>query len=195
VPPLPVIADTFRVACNWVAGASGQHAVNVMHFYSPAATSADVATAFENHVDHDMWLVCNQNCFIESLSITPLDGLSPTLLHVTDITTNKWGGDATGDPIPQVAALVKLTTSLRGRSYRGRLYLPFVAENKQDSGRLSSSEVASMNTAWAAFIADMLTAGTTLSVASYKHSTRHSALAAVVEIETATQRRRQSRNR
>ena len=144
--PLPVIADIFRVALKWQATSGLSAPVNVMHFRAPASTSADVWTALDAHTTSAMFGETGDYCVVNEVDITPLDGSSLTSLNPTGGASN-WAGPASAvDPVPQVAALLKITTNVRGRSYRGRLYLPWCREDVIATGKLAPSVVASMNT-------------------------------------------------
>lgn len=55
-------------------------------------------------------------------------------------------GIQTGDALPpQCAALLRLTTSLKGRSYRGRIYLPPGDESEQANGTWNSTMTTNLN--------------------------------------------------
>jgi hypothetical protein len=95
--------------------------------------------------------------------------------------------------IPQVACVVKLTTTERGRSKRGRIFLPWVNEGIADQGTMTASRVTSMQTAWTTFLSDMSTNNCPVVVASYKLASSAIVQAATVESLFATQRRRQPR--
>src|SRR4029077_1717114 len=97
---------------------------------------------------------------VESVSITPLDGISGTQEFSTGATA-KWPGSTAGDIVPQVAALVKIGTGLRGRDNRGRVYLPFQAETSISNGSLTGGNPASMTAAWLDFLADVAADATT----------------------------------
>jgi hypothetical protein len=96
--------------------------------------------------------------------------------------------------MPQVAAIVKFLTAKRGRSYRGRIYIPFVAENTTTAGKLGPTPVANTTTAWIAFHTALTSATLDMCVASYKNATQEPIIALACETYTATQRRRLKRN-
>ena len=190
--PLPVITDTFRVALNWTNGS--RTAENVMHFRGPGDAAALMGD-LDSHVTREMWNATNQDTIWNTASITPLDGSSATSEFPFGGASNANRGIQTGQPIPQSAAIVKLTTALRGRSFRGRLYLPDVAENIQDAGELLDTMVSTWQSAWDDFLADMSGAGFPLVVASYTLASAEDVTSVLCESQTGTQRRRQSRNR
>jgi hypothetical protein len=120
--------------------------------------------------------------------------VSPTLEFV-NTPDGRWVGGRGGEYIPQAASIVKLRTAKRGRSYRGRIFLPFLPEGGQNNGTLNAGDVAQAQTAWDDFVVDIAGNDCSLVVASYKHQTAEVVTTVLVEGEAATQRRRQSRNR
>jgi hypothetical protein len=192
MPGLPTIADTYRVALVW--NLSGQSAVNVMHFLRSSTTAAVIASTLDSNVTAAMWGSVWPTATVNHIAVTPLDGSSAT--YTLNTSGAKWTGSAAaGDPTIAVAAIVKLTTSLRGRSNRGRLYLPGTCESVQNGGTLVAGTVTSMQTAWNNFLTAMVAAGQQPVVASYLHATQHPVAAFTVETFLATQRRRQGRIR
>jgi hypothetical protein len=191
--PLPVIANVFRVAVNWRAGESPLTFHNVMHFRSPGATPEDVATAFDNHKTTGMWRTVSQTYSVDSLDVTKLDGSSVSFHFDTGSDTD-WDGQGGTQFIPQASAIVKLATALRGRSYRGRIYLPALAEDRTFNGVVDPTDQGITTAAWDTFGTDMIAAGTTLVVASYKHATAADVTNIICESRTGTQRRRQPRS-
>lgn len=187
---LPVIADVFRVALNWIDLDSNSNAVNVMHIEGVGKSSDDLNTALEAHVTSAMWTVVANNAYVQEVDITPLDGSSATSVYAKSPVA-KWTGVATTDSIPQVAGLLRINTALRGRSRRGRLFLPFLAEGVQNHGVIGV--ISTTTTAWTTFDAAMTADGFRLGVASYLHADFEPAVSEVLEAKTATQRRRQKR--
>lgn len=192
MPPLPTIPDTIRVALNWVSG--GQHAVNVMHFHSLGYSISNLQEALNDHVTSNMWAVISDAAHIATVQLTPLDGISPTVEFVPD-TAGNWDGATGGAVIPAEAVVVKFTTDRRGRSFRGRAYLPFVSEGAVGAGVITSGDLGSMQDAWTAFLDDMGGVNHALVIASYSQVEANEVNAALVETVLGTQRRRQSRLR
>lgn len=189
---LPVIANCYRVALNWVHS-SGQHAENVMHFRRLASTAAAVAALVDANVTANMWNQLSSGAVVTSIDVTPLDGSSATVRLATS--GAKWTGSDAGDFLVAPAALVSLRTGVRGRSYRGRVYRPFPGEVSVSNGVLSAGGVTASQTAWTTFVAAMNTASCQLVVASYLHQTTADVTTAIVENVLATIRRRQTRLR
>jgi hypothetical protein len=198
MPALPVIAQTFRCALNWRSSA-GQIAVNVIHIHTAAAgkSAADVFENLNDDMGSNAWLTVSSTAVVESVSITPLDGVSATVTFAPTVPAH-WTGGQAGDFSPATSTLIKETTSLRGRSHRGRIYLPFTGESVMSNGIIDPTTVATMSTEWNALqgvlAADALTP-MSICVASYKLATQIAVDTFFVEGVAATQRRRQGRLR
>lgn len=190
--PLPVITNVFRVALEWGGGiAGGSNPVNVMHFLDSLGGQDENAlnTALNAH-----WSSTQQTCTATALAattmvITALNGTSGSQTYVS--ANARWVGETGGQYIPASSSLIKLTTPLRGRSHRGRLFLPGLGEAAQDGGIVSAGLVTACNTAWASFLTAMNTANWPMQVASYKLATSATVTHAVCQSMAATQRRRQ----
>ena len=140
-----------------------------------------------------MWFSVRSTARIDTLIATPLDGSSTSVLHTTAAGT-KWSGQVTsGDIVPQVAGLISTRTAIRGRSARGRIYLPYASETAIVDGSLAAGYQAGAATSWETFRAAMNTAGSPLVVASYKGGTAADVTSLIVRSHLATQRRRQPR--
>jgi hypothetical protein len=101
-------------------------------------------------------------------------------------------GQTGTDWVPQVAGVVKFTTDVRGRSNRGRLFLPGIAEGAMDSSGISDSKVTACTEEWDGFLNQMaVTFGSWAGcIASYKNRNAHQITNAALEKVTGTQRRR-----
>jgi len=194
VAPLPIITDTYRVALNYTNTVNGLIAANVMHFKKSGGTSADLATKLNSHATNTMFELLPTTCSVTSIVITPLDGSSASYPYTPATPANWTGHGGAGDFSPQVAAIVKLLTGKRGRSYRGRVYLPWIAEAQSGGGGLNGTSKNTTTSAWTAFLAAMLGDGWQMVVASYKLETSEAVLTTTCEGFTATQRRRNARN-
>lgn len=191
--PLPVIADVVRVAIDWSNSFVTKPATNVMHFSAPGKTLAQVFTALDNRVVTNMWCGATVDTKAITVTLTPLDGSGSTLVQPVTPAA-KWAGPAvTGDVVPQVAAIIKFATAKRGRSFRGRIFVPFTAEAQQSSGVVTPATVAAATAAWATWLTNMNGDGVHPVVASYKLGSAEAITAATAEAMTATQRRRQFR--
>jgi hypothetical protein len=192
---LPIIADVSRVAFHYKApGVAGPYAINVMHFRQDAVDQDGLAGAIIANWQADQLSSLSASAELDSFEITPLDGTSATRNYLTD-GADHWSGNAGSEWVPQVAVIIKMETALRGRSYRGRIYLPFTGESKIDGGTLDGTFVTAMSAGWNDFNAAMLTDSVVPVVASYKHATAEGIVGFICESQTATQRRRMSRLR
>lgn len=193
VAPLPIITSTWRVAFNWFDSTTAVTAENVMHFREGSTGVLALSAAIDSHVTAGMWQQTTANQVIQSLDLTPLDGSGLTQHFITGSGV-KYSGDLSGgDYIPQGCMLVKNLTGVRGRSHRGRVYLPWVAESVQSNGTLTAANVASCTTAWNTFLAAMRADEWAPVVASYTLGTAEDTIAFTVEPKMATQRRRMHR--
>lgn len=191
---LPIIPNVYRVAFNW-SGPGGETATNVMHFLKTSGTASDLFDEIDAQVTAAMWVSQPASCKITEVVITKLDGTSASQTF-TPAAVAKWaGGSGSTSPIPQAAAIVKFVTAKRGRSYRGRVFLPFIGENAQDTGTIGSDLVAEGQTAWGAFLSALTDEAVVPVIASYLHATAEPILTHRYEPMTATQRRRQDRIR
>lgn len=189
--PLPVITDTYRCALHWTH-TGGQTAINVIHVRRLAGTASAVATQIDTAAAAGMWGQIVNGATMTKLTVTPLDGTSASFELATS--GAKWTGTAGAvDFIPQVAEVVTLKTGTRGRSTRGRVYLPFIGESAVSNGSITGA--AATQTAWNTFLSTMNTASYPVVVASYKLAARFDVTSIVVQIIAGTQRRRQSRLR
>lgn len=197
---LPTIPNVYRVALDWINTSTGAGtASNIFHVRNATGypNSPAVFTCLDAHVTAAMWSFVASTYRVAKMVITPLDGTTASD-EVTIAATAKWTGNNAGDPIPNMANIIKLRTAKRGRSYRGRLFLPFVSESAQVNGVLSGTAVATCDAAWNAFLIAIGTDATfplTFGIASYKLATFEPTLGAVCEGTAATQRRRLSRLR
>jgi len=194
MPPLPVIADTYRVTLDW-SGASSVGAKNVFHVYAPGGDVAGVGGAIDGAFDDgnaagNLWQCVTSTAFFSSYEVLPLDGSTGTQIFAP---TNAQQGQVSGDYIPQSAGVISFKTAIRGPRGRGRMYLGPVGESVQDNGQMHSTTAASLLAAWAAFIASLDTASCPLTIASYVHRDQHVVTSHRVDQYMGTQRRRQDR--
>jgi len=187
--PLPTIANTFRCAFEWTDDNDPHTATNVMHFLAPGKSESEVFDALDANVTADMWGLTHNATQIHEVKITKLDGVADTFIYGTGDAA-QWSGSGGTSWIPQVCALVKLTTGAGGRRGRGRVYLPWLAEGMQDNGVVDPTVRASSQLAWVEFANNMAADGVALVVASYVGEAVNQVQAVNVENLVATQRRR-----
>jgi hypothetical protein len=200
MPPLPVIANTFRVAMNWVHS-GGQRSTNVMHIRNATVDAAGVATDVLDAWGRPQLSFLADSYVLETIVVTPLDGSSASFIAPSPGGL-RFTGEMTGDPIPASAGVVKLRTSLRGRSHRGRLFIGPNGEGNIANGGIDPTFVAACQADWERFQFNATTglpgvgSGDSLMVvASYKLATAANVTAFLAEEVAGTQRRRQSRLR
>ncbi len=186
--PLPVISGTSRVALQW----RPFNAVNVMHFHQDSVDQPGLLALLSAHFTAPMWALNQFQQKIDTISITPLDGTSSTLVAATDGSA-KFTGAGTGAPIPAAAAVLSLITVFRGRSARGRLFLGPTSEGAAEAGTFTPTQVNNVRAAWDAFQAAMITANTPQVVASYKNATALTVIGYSMRTACGTIRLRQSR--
>lgn len=191
--PLPVIDDVYRVALNWIDENSGFNATNVIHIANTGGDAEDVWDALDGNVTTNMWEQANVKAGVNQVVITKLDGAASSVVKNTG-RPSKWEGPASdAGSLPQVCGLVKLNTGQRGRSFRGRVYLPFCSENQVDNGKIVSGGMTEWQDAWEAFILGLVGDGCQLVVASYLLESALDVQTVLCERDTATQRRRMKR--
>lgn len=190
--PLPIIADTFRVAVNWNSD-SGQIAENVMHIRGAGKSAAEVGAELNAAATQTMFAPMVTTAGANTATITPLDGSSATLEYELDLPP--FIGTTDGDFLPACAVIFTLYTALRGRSYRGRLFLPFVGEAAVDDGALVTPSASDLVDPWATFVTTLIGDGFALVVASYKLALATDVTHVVPQNFLGTQRRRQTRLR
>jgi len=188
--PLPVISNTYRCAFRWHHSDLVTDAVNVMHFRQASTNPAALAADLDASISNLLWNFQDSHAKITEIDITPLDGSSTTFPYVTGSGADYTGFSSSHDVIPQGAAIIKMVTAKRGRSYRGRVYLPWVAETFSTNGVLDATTVTNVTNAWVAALASWAAAGPQLVVASYLHQTAEDVIAILCESMLATQRRR-----
>jgi hypothetical protein len=186
--PLPVITDIARVTLNWRVAGGPRTAHNVMHFLDSASDPAALFADINSSVTAGMWDPVIQSAVVESVTIIPLDGSSAgQTFPVTPAA--KWTGAGLGtDFVPQACGVVSFKTALRGRSHRGRVFLPFVAESEQIAGVMQDQ--TAWAAAWELFRTNMLGHTKPLHVASYALSTSQPVTHLNINPNLKTQRRR-----
>lgn len=191
--PLPVISGVVRVTLNWTNSNVPEPAANVMHFSTALTTGAAMFAAFDTGLAANQdWIDSVSNTTkLTSIEFLPLDGITPTSEFTTGIDAY-YTGSATGGPIPQAATTVTWQTDQRGRSKRGRTFLPHLGESAMDNGAIIGAVRSAMQTAWTGLLEDWAVAGLTPVVASYTLGSARPVESFVVRQRASTIRRRQS---
>lgn len=183
--PPPVIADLFKVELKWNPY-QGVKPTNRLHFHSAAGTVSQLAAALEAHLTAGMFDPMSTGQTLTTFGITPLDGTTAE----QEFTWAGIAGAATGEIIPQGAAIVSLRTLQRGPRGRGRVYVGPVVEGEVINGALG--DAATLQAAWIAFQAAMFAAAGAwvFEVATYKHLTSNTVTTIIADPLIGTQRRR-----
>lgn len=191
--PLPVIANTYRCALEWRDSATNQIAVNVIHVRQPSTDAVGVAGAVDAAAAINTAYHAVSTAKVEAIKVTPLDGSSSTFTRTT--TNAHWVGEQSGDFIPGTSVIMAWGSTRRGRSYRGRTFLPFLAEALQSDGAISDASALIVQDAWESLDGNLITAGAELVIASYKLAVATAVASFQVKSALGTQRRRQTRVR
>jgi len=192
--PLPVISDVYRVALPWTDGGGiGITPVNVLHFLAPTRTASDVGDKVQLRLQTDgsnMFDTLYSGYTLDVLQVLKLDGTSATVDVVQGGTV---AGSGSGGVVPAAATVVSLHTTQRGSQGRGRTYVGPMGETQFTDGKVATSSVSTMTSAWNSFVSALalLSPAIQLVVASYKHSSAHVVTNLRVDIMAGTQRRRQ----
>jgi len=190
--PLPTIGNCVRFTINWSQSA-GVRPVNVLHLITSSTDEEEIAGAFSDAVlaaGADVFDPVQDGYTIDSYTVTLLDGSSAAQVINEPATI---GGQASGDPIPAVAAVLSLRTAQRGPRGRGRLYLGPVGEGITAGGVLTGTTTTSTVAAWTALMGELATGTPTMSlgVASYVHSEVNGVSSVSMRPQVGTMRRRQ----
>jgi len=192
--PLPIIEDVYRCALRYSSDDGGEHAVNVFHVRSIGSTASDVWDAINNSFDAGWWdAIVSTTASVVGADVTPLDGITPTFTQ--DYPTPK-SGSAGNDYSPASAAIVTEYTAFRGKSNRGRMFIPFIAESVITDGFVNSTPRTTAGAGVTAFVSQLDIEGAPMVVASYLGAgSANSVTSTVLRRVLGTQRLRQSRLR
>lgn len=183
--PLPSITGVVRVSARGT-NVAGQQWVNVMHFQhgNPGtsftntdlnALDAKLARLYSGtaYTTGQPWLTnCPSTTTLVDFTYYPLDGTSsPT----TTPHAAAGASSATTNQPSEVAHVLTLRTGVRGRRYRGRIYLPAVstASMAGATGNLTTTVVTNFLVQARGLLADLQTIQWFWAVASYGHGTLH----------------------
>lgn len=179
--PLPVIAGTVRAAVRGTCP-SGQPWINVHHFQYAAGASNPGPTEINLlDVEVDKFYAgpiyaggttvlqqCKNNVTMADITYTPLDGSS---LSIVKAHAHPGASASTATQSSEVSAVLTLRTSLRGRRYRGRIFLPpLVYDIITATGDLNPTTCGLFTVNYAGFIAALATKQWVPVVASYGRS-------------------------
>ena len=162
---LPVIANTYQVSIGYgYAGVST--AANVLHVQAFALTAQEIADAVAGvWWRTDTWpAIMSNTAFATQLRVTPLDGSSTTAIaNAANFGTVNGQQDHLAAGLSE-AIVVTQYTDVRGRSGRGRYYVPYIAmpfradsgASWVDAGGGITNAFAALNAAWATNLAGIV---------------------------------------
>lgn len=189
--PLPEIGNCIRVTLNWNT-VNGVTPRNVFHLITNSEDvtqiGSDLDDAFTGQ-SHNPFFAINASYELLSYLFTVLDGDSAGIVVPAQPGIT---GEASGQAIPQVAAVLSLRSNQRGPRGRGRLYLGPIGEDQQANGILNGSLASETAGAWAGVNTDLAASDSAASigVASYTHADVHGVTHFSMRPQTGTQRRR-----
>jgi hypothetical protein len=177
--PLPVIAGAARVAVRGTT-VRGTKWVNILHFRYAAGASAPGTSEYDA-LDIKLRKLYAASPYVASGQIASLmhttskiDEVQYTALNGVGMTYIKtWaiaGLDAQDALPPGNSMVVSLRTAVRGKRYRGRVYLPPACEDANVLGVINSTFITNLVGNWTAFLADLPSIMWTQVVASYGSS-------------------------
>jgi hypothetical protein len=192
--PLPVIANTYRVAMMMVGveGALPPHTVNVIHVRTTMEDEEGIAaTIFSSSAAREANLYAFQptNYSLVDITVTKLDGTSGGVA----VSGAGGSGQQSDDWVPQGAVVISLSTGGRGPQARGRIYLGPCSEGQQTAGVLYQPTADSCLSGWQGFQDDLASDNCELVVASYRHSVARSVSSIALHPLLRTMRRRATR--
>lgn len=192
--PLPVIANTYQVVLNWTNASAPRDAANTLHFLDQLGTQtiANLNTDIEASVGAIMWQAVTASARVNSMRITPLDGVTAGVTFSVAAAA-KWTGGGGADAILQGAQVVSLKSAQRGPRGRNRVFLPWVAEDRQVNGTIDSVVTANVAGAWATFVSAMSALDWQLVAVSAVHNEENALASLSVSSRLYTQRRRARR--
>jgi hypothetical protein len=166
--------------------------VNVMHFVDQSGTTQQIVDGLRDNLGANAVKPISVSYTLARIELLPLDGTTGTTSAVP--TTVMHGGGGT-QFIPAGTCCVTEHTGLRGRSHRGRIFLPALDEDQMQDGIMVDAGTieAGWNTVLPLWDADPHSGS--LVVASYLLASADLVLSCSVNAAAATQRRRQSRLR
>lgn len=152
---MPFVPVPNAVECELRMLLDGQQIENTLYFYAPGGITLANLQVLTNDLS-SWWLT---NC-------APLLPLDVSLIEIvaTDLTTNTGlqYSNALSTPVPgglgqpalpnNVTLAVSFRTAIRGRSYRGRNYIPCLTENQVQNNTVNADVVDDWRDAYAAIL-------------------------------------------
>jgi len=160
VPPLPVITNGWQVAQQWTSTDELHDMYNVIAVLSgDTATASQVAEQVAHAFATAILPVVRHGLAMGITRVTKLDGTS-LIEDFTTAHTGDLGGVTTGNGLPlELAKLITLRSNTRGRSHRGRIYIPGASDAElvnEFTRALTSTALTALTTAASDFPAAIL---------------------------------------
>jgi hypothetical protein len=197
--PLPVIAQTALVTQKITSTPELHDMDNVFCVgFAGAPALADIADAMADAYSSTLLTIMSAAVSLGTTLVTLLDGTTPTATFTTD-KAGTAGGHGTGNGFPlSIAQGITWQTALRGRSFRGRSYLPGCTDDMFVNARvrtLSNGQFAALQAQATAFIASLVgqTPALALLVLSRKLQEAHTVTFGRANTGGVEQRRRYER--
>ena len=187
--PLPTIANTHRVTFNWTdSGEVVGHNIIGITTGSPMS-SAVIAGLVANALDSNMFAPVVSTTELLTIDVFNM-GIPEATVQVPVVGVQ---GQSGGQAVPNVAVVVTPRSVARGRSFRGRTYLPMIGESSIDSGIVIGPVVISTLAAWFDFNIALLASSITQSIISIELAVATLVAGYTVDTRQDTQRRRLNR--
>ncbi len=150
--PLPVIANTVLVTQKFDDVGHERHQMACVFGIQKSAgtgSHATIADEVAGAFAGSLWAVASAGWQLGETDIIALDGTSPTQTVVSAV-FGQAGGHGTGNAMPNaLCQVVTWQTDVRGKSHRGRSYIPMGASDQLTDPRtnlLTSGAVAALQT-------------------------------------------------
>lgn len=154
MPPVNSIDNTdYQVRVKW--SLHGQQCLNVLAFHGRGVQDLvnDLLQPILDCITTNLLPILSEECMLEGVDVKNIGGSTAQEAELNISSANT--GGVTGNSLPSTnTAVVRLKTTHPGRTGRGRMALPGIAEDNQANSELDATFIA----AAVAFLACMATA-------------------------------------
>lgn len=196
MPPLPTIANVYRVTLNWAPTGSLRGAHNVIHIRAAASDEAEVAADLDDAVQpllaaNNPFAVLDGDYECVDIDVMKLDGVSAQQTFVN--AGGPWTGGGTGEELFGLAGVVSLHTTQRGPRGRGRVFVGPTSEGELFNGLFPAGTAGGVPANWQMLQDNLAGFPVTkaLVVASYVHADAHDVTSFSMSRVVGHQRRRE----
>jgi hypothetical protein len=203
MPAFPIILPNVSQVVGKYTGPGGMTAESVWYVLSNGIAGLEVFNRFSTAWQALQMGHTSTGVRLTSIKVMRLDGQTAT--EEFDTVGVKWDGTGTGEPLPQVAMLVRYHTTFRGLASHGRTYAPFVSEAVDTAGHMDQSALDTISPAWVSWVNTLTTQTIPLQIVSAGRdatankpalpAVNHTVTSVSIDPILATQRNRQSRLR